>query len=74
MLEDKDADVRLMTVMTLGKLKASELATHAAALVAKLEDEDARVRMATVQTLGKPKAAGMLSTEQQAKLVAAAQK
>ena len=60
LLEDDDADVRLMAVETLGKLEAAALAQHAAAVVGKLEDSDANVRLvAAVQTLGKLDAASL---------------
>ena len=45
--------MRRAAVETLGKLSAEALASHAAAVVAKLEHSDAGVRRAAVGTLGK---------------------
>ena len=46
---------------TLGELSAEALASHAAAVVAKLEHSDAGVRRAAVETLGKLSAEALAS-------------
>jgi len=50
---DPPSWVRYAAVETLGKLPPEVLATHDAALLAKLEDSDSEVRYVAVATLGK---------------------